>query len=221
MMGQIVYEDLIETLETARRSVLSTRSIWCTSSTAFETRISRRRGLILGGAWSPQFIPESEKPWYVPFTRVLERPYIFASEITTGTMDDWLSAATEVSRTGSLLLVTNSIGEDLLRFFVTNALTGSLRMCVVQSGYRPTAELPFVYGRANSGPPESALKLPVVLEAWVRKRATVVFPSPSSNWASDAEEICVIEIGGEDQADQQARIRFFADTLRQEDEKAA
>jgi hypothetical protein len=214
------YDDLLDALKTARHSVRSTRSIWCTPATTFETKITLRYGLVLGGAWAPQFIPaEVAGPWHVPYIKTLDRPFIFWSASTKGSMVDWLPAAEVLVKQGaSLLLVTENIGDEILRVFIVNSIRGTLGACVV----RPSGNSPGIYSEltsGSSGPPRDILKLPRAAEAWIRKRSCVIFDNTNLG-SDDLEEIAVIEVGGEDLADQQARVTFLADKLRNEDEES-
>jgi hypothetical protein len=73
-------------------------------------------------------------------------------------------------------------------------------------------------GMGGQGPPMKRDRLPLASEVLIRRSAAVVFPS-SDEWRSSLEEIAVVEVGGDYYEDQQARLRFANEWLRQEDKR--
>jgi hypothetical protein len=61
--------DLLPLINEARRLVSDDRYIWCATSETFDSRLTQRRGLLLGGAFSPHFLRDSgAMSWDTPWT---------------------------------------------------------------------------------------------------------------------------------------------------------
>lgn len=211
------FTDLREILKEARNSSTSTKSIWCTPSVSFETRIAQRKGILLGGAWAPQFLRQDESAFSVPFVRVLGRPRVLMGEKFTGSIPAWLPLLEQVAKqTIPLLLVAKAIDDTLLRFFIVNAVRGTLAASVARME-GSVADFKTAFGNPVVEPPNEASGLPMMEEAWLRKDASVVFPQFPENCQSITQDITVIEVGGEDFDNQQARLRFLSDAIRRSD----
>lgn len=205
------YPDLLGLIE----STAGAKSIWCTTSLEFETRLTRRKGVILGGAWSPQFIRESEQTWAVPFVRLLDRrPKVLFTEAVGGNFMDWLPMLEALNKAGqSLLVVTERIHEPVLRCFIVNSVSGAVDICVVHLNQR-IADRSIIFGKPLYGPPSDIGVLPAISEAWIRKDSTLVLLDSPDDFRSVAEEVFIIEVGGDDFEDQQARLRYASDIIR-------
>ena len=87
----------------------------------------------------------------------------------------WLPLMESVAGAGeALLVVTETIGSELLSTFVVNAIKGTLPVCAVH----PARER---YGSPAPGtryaiPPTEPNQLPRIDEVWIRRRATACFP---------------------------------------------
>jgi len=85
------YSDLRDVLAEVSRNVADSRLIWCTTADGFETTVSSRRGLILGGAWSPHFLRDREAAWWdVPWTMKLQAPTIVTIEKAVMPLSEWM-----------------------------------------------------------------------------------------------------------------------------------
>jgi hypothetical protein len=212
------YSDLLYILADVRRNVADSRLIWCTTADGFETTVSSRRGLILGGAWSPHFLRDREAAWWdVPWTMNLRAPTIVTIEKAVMPLSEWLPLMEAIAQAGtSLLLVTRDVSTELLRTFIANALKETLSCCVVQiaedlAGWGvPVISTPWgVLGT----PPKKANGLPQAAEAWIRRTATVLFPAPASEWLP-AQDITIISVGGRNHDNQHDRLRFLVEEIQ-------
>jgi hypothetical protein len=205
------YQDLRELLEEILITVPDSRSVWCTAALHFETTITRRRGLLLGGAWTPQLLRDGEELWPVPWTMALPQPRVLTVERATGPFWKWLPLLESVAKAGeSLVVATDEVSDDFLRTLIANLERRAIKACAIRS----SATAFFLAGERTDLPGDLRSLLQVK-EAWIRKDASVLFPWNESDWPA-GDEIAVVEIGGEDCEDQRARLRFFAEALRKE-----
>jgi hypothetical protein len=129
------YEDLAQLLTELLGSMPDSRSVWCKPGIRFETTVTRRKGLRIGGAWSPIFLRD-------PGTLQLLRPRVVFVETALNPLKEWLPLMEGVQREyESLLLVTNDIDLMLLLTFIMNARKETLSCCVVHSA--PLREHPW------------------------------------------------------------------------------
>jgi hypothetical protein len=213
------YSDLLDILVEVRASVPDSRFIWCIAADDFETSVSHRRGLILGGAWSPHFLRDKETLWSdVPWTARLWNPRIVTVEKAVTPLAHWLPLMEAIAKAGeSLLLVTREISTELLRTWIVNSTREALSCCVVRvaenpSGYGlPVARIPWEF---VEDPPKTANLLPQAAEAWSRRTATVLFPMSDNDWWSAVSDVTIISVGGENYDDQQDRLRFLVETIQ-------
>jgi hypothetical protein len=114
----------------------------------------------------------------------------------------------------SLLVVTETIGSELLSTFVVNAFKGTLPVCAVHpAGDRPGGP---ATAAQFATPPVSPDQLPRIDEVWIRRTASVCFPGagePLSS-ASVLQSFAIIETGGENHEDQYDRLRFLMRELQ-------
>ena len=212
------YGDLLYILDDVRRNVADSRLIWCTTADGFETTVSSRRGLILGGAWSPHFLRDREAAyWDVPWTMNLRAPTIVTIEKAVMPLSEWLPLMEAIAQAGtSLLLVTRDVSTELLRTLIVNALKQTLSCCVVEmaedlTGWGvPVTSTPW---RVLGNPPKKVDGLPQAAEAWIRRTGTVLFPAPDSDWVP-SQEITLISVGGKNHDDQHDRLRFLVETIQ-------
>ena len=214
------YDDLLAILAEVRRGVTDSRFIWCVAADGFETTVSHRQGFVLGGAWSPHFLRDRASFWWdVPWTVHLRLPSIVEVERAVAPIPEWLPLMEAIAQAGeSLLLITKEVSTDLLRMLIVNSLKETLACCVIRAGEglpgwgRSAASSP--WGFVDT-PPKTAVQLPKAAEAWVRRNATVLFPSPDSEWRSLVRDLTVISVGGKNQDDQRDRLRFLVEAIQE------
>ena len=215
------YPDLLPIISDARRLVGDDRLIWCSASDGFDSRRVQKRGLLIGGAISPHFLRDtpgmwSEVPWMV---RLQNCRVVICDEAAHAPIASWLPLMEAiVAARESLLVVTETIGSELLHTFVVNALKATLPVCVVHPiGIRanPSAhtESP---GRSNAARLEPRDRLPLIHEAWIRRTASALFPDEgeAAPFGSALQDFAVIETGGENYEDQRDRLRFLMRELQ-------
>ncbi|CAN5780444.1 hypothetical protein BH20VER1_BH20VER1_26310 [soil metagenome] len=204
--------DLLALLAEARQIVPDDRHIWCTASETFDSRIVPRRGLLLGGAISPYFLRDAgtmsgEIPWAV---RLRHCRVVVCSQAAHEPLAAWLPLMESAAGAGeSLLVVTESIGSELLQTFLVNTFKGTLRACVVH----PARDR---YASPGAGaqlvtPPPGVDQLPRIDEVWVRRGASGCFPNANDPaWsAATLQNFAMIETGGENYDDLLDRLRFL------------
>ena len=212
------YSDLRDVLAEVSRNVTDSRLIWCTTADGFETTVSSRRGLILGGAWSPRFLRDREAAWWnIPWTMNLRAPAIVTIEKAVMPLSEWLPLMETIAQAGtSLLLVTRDVSTELLRTFIINVLKETLSCCVVQMAEGldewGVAMISTPWGVLGT-PPKKANGLPQAAEAWIRRTATVLFPAPDSGWLP-SQDITIISVGGKNHDDQHDRLRFLVEAIQ-------
>ncbi len=213
--------DLPALLAEARRTVPDDRHIWCTASDRFESTITRRRGLLLGGALSPHFLRDTtDTLMNVPWAVRLHRCRVFVCDRAAHEpVAAWVPLMEAVVASGeSLLVVTETIGTELLHTFVVNAVRATLGVCAVlppRDRHGNPAPGLAALARGCATPPAQPGQLPRIGEAWVRRTATALFPSADeAALAAALQDFAVIETGGENHEDQVARLRFLMRELQ-------
>jgi hypothetical protein len=211
--------DLLPLIVEARRLVPDDRHIWCSASDTFDSRLTKRRGLLLGGAFSPHFLRDSTATnWDTPWTvRLRHCRVVVCDKAAHEPLAAWLPLMESVVAAGeSLLVVTETIGSELLATFIVNAFKGTLRVCVARpvrghSG-NPAA------GAQFTTPPKGVDQLLRIDDVWVRRTATVCFPAAGDPLSSAAalQDFAVIETGGENHEDQFDRLRFLMRELQRQ-----
>jgi hypothetical protein len=192
------------------------RRIWCSASDTFDSVLQQRRGIILGGAYSPHFLRDAavlgwEVPWMV---RLRHCRVVICDRAADQPLAAWLPLMEAIAGSGeALLVVTESIDRELLSTFIVNAFKGTLPVCVVHpaSGAASGARL--------SIPPAAPDQLMRIDEVWVRRTATVLLPKAGEPLASSPalENFVVIETGGENHEAQRERLRFLMQELQRLD----
>ena len=210
--------DLLTLISEARRLVPDDRHIWCTASETFESRITQRRGLLLGGALSPHFLHDTTAMWWdVPWTvRLRHCRVLICDKAAHEPLTAWLPLLESIAGAReALLVVTETIGSELLSTFVVNALKGTLPVCVVHP-VRDRAPAP---GTQFATPPTSPNELLRIDEVWIRRTATACFPNATEPLSSAPvlQNFVVIETGGENHEDQCDRLRFLMQELQRSD----
>jgi hypothetical protein len=195
------YPDLLILHADARRRVPDDRHIWCTTGYGFEPSVATRRALILGGVWCPQYL-RGPNPWQVN----LSKPRLITTA-AIGDWKDWLPLMEDLVQAKTpLLLATGDIDPELLQVLLVNGAKYTLPNCVI----RPDPGGPVTW---MGKPPRKADKLPLYGQAWCRRDATAVFPADGDDAGNELSDIKVIEVGGENDADQQERYQFLCRTL--------
>lgn len=179
--------------------------------------------MLLGGALSPHFLRDtpgmwSEIPWAV---RLHHCRMVVCDKAAHEPLAAWLPLLEGVAKAGeSLLVVTETIGSELLRTLIVNSLKGTLPVCVVhpprdrRGNPAPGAES---LARACATPPPQHDQLPRIGEVWVRRTATALLLSAeeAAVAAAGLQNFAVIETGGENHEDQYSRLRFLMQELQQ------
>jgi hypothetical protein len=214
------YNDLLNLLDEVMVRVPDSRFVWCVAADGFETTVSHRRGLVLGGAWSPHFLRDASDLWWdVPWTMRLWAPRVITIDKADMPLAQWLPLMEAVAKAGeSLLIVTRDASSELLQTIIVNSLKKTLSGCIIRaaqnlSGYAPPATgIPW---NSVNEPAKTNDRLPQVAEAWVRRSATVLFPKIENEWQSLDSEVTIISVGGENHEDQIDRLRFLVKRIQQ------
>ena len=206
--------DLEILIAEARRLVPDDRSIWCSASETFDPRLTQRRGLLLGGALSPHFLRDATAMWWeIPWAvRLRHCRVLVCDKAAQEPLAAWLPLMEKVAGAGeALLVVTETIGSELLSTFVVNAFKETLRVCVVSP--RGDRAVP---GTRFATPPATPDELLRIEEVWVRRTATACFPAVGDPLASAPQlrEFAIIETSGENHEDQYDRLRFLMRELQ-------
>ena len=211
------YPDLVALIAAARERVSDDRHIWCTASETFDSRLLQRRGLLLGGAYSPHFLREADPvSWNTPWmVRLRHCRVVVCDQAAQEPLAAWLPLMEAVAGLReALLVVAESVGSELLQTFVVNNFKGSLPVCVVHPG-RDRSGTPSP-GARFATPPTAPDQLLRIDDVWVRRTATACFPAASDPaWSAAAlQNFAVIETGGENHEDQYDRLRFLMRELQ-------
>jgi len=212
--------DLLTLISEARQLVPDDRHIWCSASENFESRIVPRRGVLLGGAFSPHFLRDSTAMyWDIPWAvRLRYCRVVVCDKAAHEPLAAWLPLMEAVAGAGeALLVVTETIDSELLITFVVNAFKGTLPVCVVHPALDHSGSP--APGKRFATPPAGPDKLLRIDEVWIRRTATACFPNASDplSSASALQNFAVIETGGENHEDQYERLRFLMRELQQPD----
>jgi hypothetical protein len=210
--------DLLALLSHARSLVPDDRRIWCSTSDTFDSRLQQRRGILLGGAFSPHFLRDAtalgwEVPWLV---RLRHCRVAICDRAAEQTVAAWLPLMEAIAGAGeALLVVTETIDPELLSTLAVNAFKGTLRVCVA----RPASGA--ASGARLSAPPKAPDQLMRIDDVLVRRTATVLFPATGEPLANSSalENIVVVETGGENHEDQRDRMRFLMQELQRPDRR--
>jgi hypothetical protein len=211
--------DLLTLIAAARQGVPDDRYIWCSASETFDSRVVQRRGLLLGGAISPHFLRDaSAMSWDIPWAVRLRhcRMLICDKAAAHEPVTEWLPLMESIAGAGeALLVVTETIGSELLSTFIVNATKGTLPVCVVHPGRDRS-------GNRGSVTPPATLRaardeLLRIDEVWIRRTATACFPNATDSLSSAGvlQNFTIIETGGENHEDQFDRLRFLMRELQQ------
>ena len=176
----------------------------------------QRRGVLLGGALSPHFLRDSTATsWDIPWAvRLRHCRVVVCDKAAHEPLAAWLPLMESVAGAGeALLVVTESIGSELLSTFVVNAFKGTLPVCVVRPAGSAAAATRFGI------PPTTPDQLLRIDEVWVRRTATACFPKADEPLSSTAalQNFAIIETGGENHEDQYDRLRFLVRELQRSD----
>jgi hypothetical protein len=212
------HSDLLVLIAEARRVASDDRQIWCSPSETFESRITQRRGVLLGGAVSPHFLRDNtatgfDIPWAVRLRHC--RVVVCDHKAAQQPLSAWLPLMESVAGAGeSLLVVTETIGSELLSTFVVNAFKGTLRVCAVHPA--PERSGSSAPGTQISTPPAASDQLLRIDEVWVRRTATACFPNATDPLSSAPalQNFAIIETGGENHEDQADRLRVLMQELQ-------
>jgi len=210
------HPDLLALVSEGRRLVADDRHIWCSASETFDSRLVQRRGVLLGGALSPHFLRDSTATsWDIPWAvRLRHCRVVVCDKAAHEPLAAWLPLMESVAGAGeALLVVTESIGSELLSTFVVNAFKGTLPVCVVRPAGSAAAATRFGI------PPTTPDQLLRIDEVWVRRTATACFPKADEPLSSTAalQNFAIIETGGENHEDQYDRLRFLVRELQRSD----
>ncbi|MBS0660027.1 MAG: hypothetical protein JSR82_17445 [Verrucomicrobia bacterium] len=211
--------DLSTALQQARRAVPDDRHIWAALSSGYETTVSRRAGLLLGGAHSPIFLREQlpgrlELPWTVRLTQVR---VLFCAPQALDSWHDWLPLLEEaVAARETLLFVASGIDTEFLHMLVVNLLQNTLASCVIDPLPHPSPQIDAAIaalGGLLSEPPAQLSQCPLFAEARIRRSATLLLPVQASPASPYLAPIAEIHVGGRHYDEQLERIRALIDEL--------
>jgi hypothetical protein len=152
-------------------------------------------------------------PWVVRLRHC--RMVICDEEAAHAPVTEWLPLMESVAGAGeALLVVTETIGSELLSTFVVNATKGTLPVCVVRPGRDRSAS-----GRSVTQPASLRAAREELLridEVWIRRTATGCFPNATDSLSSAGvlQNFAIIETGGENHDDQFDRLRFLVRELQ-------
>lgn len=243
------HDDLEQLFTELRHTVRDSRAVWCKLGTRFETTVTRRKGFRIGGAWSPNFLagpgPLLLTRARVLFVETALNPVQEWLPLLEGVQREYESLLLVTDEIDPALLATFLINarKDVLSCCVAHPapLSGPPRSASVtaakpeglqlslpdsglgrrgrgsekNSGVAGLGEPP---GKGRHSPPKRADEVYLAEEVLVRKGAGVVFPS-AQEWSGSLEDFAVIEVGGDHSEDQQARLRFVNEWLRQQDRR--
>jgi hypothetical protein len=210
------YPDLLALLGEARRLAPDDRYIWCAAADTFESRLQQRRGMLLGGAYSPQFLRDtSAQTWDVPWVvRLRYGRVAVCGKAAQEPLAAWLPLMEQIaSANESLLVVADAVESELLATFLVNAFKGTLRVCVA---HHLDQENPSRSGAQLSAPPATSDQLLRIDDIRVRRTATACFPAATDPLATapNLQNFVIIETGGENHDDQYDRLRFLMRELQ-------
>lgn len=217
------YQDLQSLLAQARRSVADDRFIWCCASDTFESTITVRRGMLLGGALSPHFLRDTDNMWSnTPWTVRLERcrVAVCSTPAAQEPLQSWVPVLEGAVKAGeSFLVIAEAMGSEMIRTLAVNLLKGTLGVCAVKPARTRYGQLePGIesLGMPAQEVPARPDKLPLVPEVWIRRTAAVIFPALTDTAPdrSSLRDFAIIETGGENHEDQYDRLRWLMRELQ-------
>ena len=214
MTTQPEYPDIEEVIEDARKSVGRLQGVWCDRATGFETKISRRRGLVIGGVWSPQFLRESVDDWPVSFVRRLNFSYVLVGSSLSASVSDWLPLLEIVAkRKDRLLLTVEQLDDAVLRMLIMNYLRGNIEVCVARLNNSLNAATALL-GKSFQVPPGDEKELPTIQDAFVRRDASLLLVEENAGQSLALDDIALVEIGGSDYEEQNLRLAYAYRLIR-------
>lgn len=204
--------DLAEVLSEIRRRGVDSQHIWCKASDVFENVVEDRRGLVLGGAWSPHFLRDTENSTDgIPWMKRLLHPRIVAVEKATEKLADWLPLMEAIAGAGeSLVLATREISTEMLHTLIVNSVKGTLPSVVI---HLEEDGIPGALGEVLDSIPSSTDSVPRAGEAWIRRTGTAVFPPAGERW-DDLQDLEIVSVGGESFEHMQARLRYMVRAIQ-------
>ncbi len=195
--------DLVALLEQALTRVeRDPRRVWCKRSVDFESRLTSASAELCGGLWSPLYLGTEEKP---AWSMALEgESVVHRVANARAPLTDWipmLEAA--VKAKVSLVLIAGEVETELLHTLLVNHLRSALHNALVHPGP------PRGGARVSDGPAQDVDALPRARLVWSRRAATAIFPEDGTRWAGALTQLAVLEVGGANAADVQARAAFI------------
>src|SRR5258706_11142630 len=117
----------------AMARVRDPRRVWLQSSIRFESGIEFARGLVLGGAHSPQYLTGGAGGSQVPNTAWLASPRVMVCPQPPSAFQSWIPLLEALTKSpDALLLVLPRLeSEDLLSTLVVNHVRQTIRCCAV------------------------------------------------------------------------------------------
>ena len=210
-MSQDLPEDLKRFLNQA--TMFHPARIWAKASFTFDTKISYRKGVVLGGAYSPYFMQEREAQprmgWNdVGGTTLAKSRLIFAESVPEYTnMGDWITFLQTIAkdREGLLIVVDSFSHEELLSTLLINNLKNMLQAVVVKQPDLPGVD------RVPSTKTAilDRFQLPLASAVWIRKDSSIVFAEKTEGPPIPPVECAVIEVGGKDADDIRQRTQLL------------
>lgn len=207
--------DLDALLETALARVGGDpRRVWCKASLRFESRLASGRAEILGGVLSPAYLGTEEAPAWCE--RIEGRTAVCRIASAKEPLEAWLPLLESlVKASASLALVAGEVDDLLLATLLVNHRRAALRNVVVRPEVAPTASsaAPRSSIATSRTPPTNADALLFAQSVWTRRDATALVPEDPTRWEAPTREIAIVEVGGANAADVQARLRALEKRL--------
>lgn len=217
------YQDLLSTLKNTLDFTGDSRRIICNRGVGFETTVEKKNGLLLGKAWSYQFLLERSIDELfslnVPGAARLHYPYLLVMKRLHIDIGEVVPLLENIVRSNSsLLIVTEDICDELLATFVVNYVKGILKIFVVRSNFDNIVDNFYKLSTLKSVQlfPKSSDDLLNIEEVHTRKHTTVAI-LPAQLAVDSCQDICVVKIGGEDYEDQSARLKFALEWINEQD----
>jgi hypothetical protein len=191
--------------------------IWAKASYTYETKISYRKGTVMGGAYSPFFLQEREAQprmgWSDVGGAILPRcRMILADSVPEyANVAEWITFLQTLAkeREGLLIVVDSFMQEEVLATLLINNVRNVLQASIVkQPDFPGTSRLPTTKAAVLD-----RNQLPVASAVWVRKESSLAFVEKNDGPPVPTVECAVIEVGGKDAEDIRSRLHTLQRTI--------
>ncbi|HEY9684853.1 MAG TPA: hypothetical protein V6C86_24965 [Oculatellaceae cyanobacterium] len=191
--------------------------IWAKASYTYDTKISYRKGMVIGGAYSPYFLQEREAQprmgWSDVGGAILPRSRMILADSVPeyANIAEWITFLQGLAkeREGLLVMVDNFLQEELLATLLINNVRNVLQASIVKQPDFP--------GSTRVPTTKAAVldrnQLPVASAVWVRKESSLAFVEKNEGPPIPVVECAVIEVGGKDIEDIRTRLQLVQKTI--------